>query len=137
MDSSGLPSLTNYRNVGNSSQISGFGLIWKVEEMVFQEFRAGSSLILKFPAGVGHPHCRSRKELWVQDRVCPVSLRLGFLGKVWNDNEGKASGKMEARSRSLSLRPPHSAARLVPGACGVCMLCSARPDPGPCPNHLD
>lgn len=87
MDSSGLPLLTNYRNLGNSSQISGFGLIWKVEEKVFQGFRAGSSLILKFPTGVGQPHCGSRKELGVQDRVCPVCLWLGFLSKVWNDDE--------------------------------------------------
>lgn len=32
MDSSGSSSLTNCRNLGNSSQISGFGLMWKVEE---------------------------------------------------------------------------------------------------------
>ena len=123
MDSSGLPSLTNYRNLGNSSQISGFDLIWKVEEKVFQGFRAGSSLILKFPAGVGHPHCGSRKELWGRAEFVLSPSGWGFLA-YHSGMMKKASGKMGAGSQSLSpcskacawgLWSPHA------------LLCSPRP----------
>lgn len=141
---SGLPSLTNCRNLCNSPQISGFGLILKEEEMVLHRPGAGPSLILTFSTEAGHPQCGSRKWVQKQDRAGPVCLRWGVL--VRSGIMMMASGEMGAMSpEPLPGRLDSSKhTRLLLRAWSLpALLCSVgeraqqHPAPGPCPHPLD